>query len=107
MKDERIDEIINMVGLKVYTDNTNMDVRKLKSEIETIRRNDIAFDNEEYIVGIRSAAAPIRGKKGNILAAISFAGPSARISESRMVQVAPMVKNCALEISSSFGYKIE
>ena len=105
--DERIENIINIIGLDVLTDNTIIDKTKLKKEIEIIRRDGVAFDDEEYLLGIRSAAAPIKGENGNILAAISFVGPSVRISRVRMRQLSPMVKTCALGISRSLGYKGE
>ena len=106
MPDKRIESIINM-GLNAHTENTKTDSDRLKKEIEIIRRDGIAFDDEEYLLGVRSAAAPVKDENGNILAAISFVGPSVRISKLRMLQLAPMVKNCALEISRSIGYKGE
>jgi DNA-binding IclR family transcriptional regulator len=102
--DERIDTIISIIGLSTYTDNTTTDVVRLKKEIDTIRRDDVAYDDEEYVDGIKSVAAPIKGANGNVLAAISFVGPSVRISKLKMRQLAPLVKNCALKISKLLGY---
>jgi IclR family KDG regulon transcriptional repressor len=107
MPDERIENIIKTKGLNAYTDNTTTDATRLKKEIATIKRDGIAFDDEEYSLGVRSAASPIKGEQGDVLAAVSFVGPSVRISKSRMIQLAPMVKNCALEISRSLGYQGE
>lgn len=107
MPDERIDHIVSVLGLTPYTEKTITDFSQLKKEIETIRRDGVAFDDEEFEAGIRSAAAPIKGENGNVLAAISFIGPSVRISSLKMRQLAPMVRSCALEISRSLGYKGE
>lgn len=107
MTEERINNIIKIIRPDAYTENTITDIDRLNKEIEIIRRDGIAFDDEEYLLGVRSAAAPVKDENGNVLAAISFAGPSARISKSRMIQLAPMVKSCALDISLSLGYSDE
>ncbi len=107
MPDERREHLISSVGLKVYTDHTITDVAHLRNEIKTIRRDGIAFDDEEYSIGVRSAAAPIKGDTGIVLAALCYIGPSVRITRARMTQLAPIVKSYALEISRSMGYKGE
>ena len=105
MPDERREHLISSVGLKLYTDNTITDMARLRKELEIIVRDGVAFDDEEYTVGVRSAAAPIKGDTGIVLAALCYIGPSVRISSVRMKQLAPMVKSYALEISRSLGYK--
>jgi DNA-binding IclR family transcriptional regulator len=104
MPNERIDEIIRIVGLKVYTDNTIIDGSRLKAEIEIVKQDGVAFDREEYLSGVKSVAAPIKGQDRNIVAAISLAGPSSRISDSKLLQLGLPVKNCAFEISRSIGF---
>ncbi len=103
--EDKVKEFVSIRGLKAYTDNTITNMDRLMREIEDIRHEGVAFDDEEYSLGIRSAAAPVRDAKENVLASISFAGPSVRISKMRMIQLAPMVKNCALKISQSMGYQ--
>jgi IclR family KDG regulon transcriptional repressor len=103
MSDERIEGVIGLQGLKVYTDFTINDMNRLKTDLETIRQDGIAFDDEEYILGLRSAAAPVYGEQGNLLAAVAFLAPSTRISSLKLKQLAPMVKHCADEISRALG----
>lgn len=104
---ERIENIIKITGLKPYTDHTIIDISQLMNEIDTIRHEGVAFDDEEYTIGVRSIAVPITGKEGKFIAAISLVGPSARISKPKTIQLASKVKYYALEISRSLGYKGE
>lgn len=104
MPQEKIDRVINVTRLEAYTDNTITDAARMKAELETIRQDGAAFDDEEYMPGIRSAAAPLKGENGDVLAAISFVGPTVRIGKSRLVQLTPMLKNYALDISFALGY---
>jgi DNA-binding IclR family transcriptional regulator len=104
---ERIENIIKITGLKPYTDHTIIDLSQLMNEINIVRRDGVAFDDEEYTIGVRSIAVPIIGREGKFIAAISLVGPSPRISKPKMMQLAPKVKYYALEISRSLGYNGE
>ena len=107
LPDEKIENILNSISLRAYTNNTITDIASLKREIENIRHDSVSFDDEEYEIGLRSAAAPIKGEDGHALAGIAFLGISLRISNLKMKQLAPFVKNTALEISRLLGYKGE
>jgi IclR family KDG regulon transcriptional repressor len=105
MPNEKIDEILSSTELTVYTDLTISDVDRLRSELLTVVSEGIAYDNEEFIVGLRSAAAPIRGENGEVFACVSYLAPSSRVNPLKMKQWAPLVKACALSISEALGYK--
>ena len=107
MPDKVVENIFNILELNACRDNTIKDKTKLKSEIETVKRDGVAFDDEEYIKGIRSVAVPVRGENGNVLATVCLVSPTVRISRLKMRQLVPTVKNCALLISRSLGYKGE
>jgi IclR family KDG regulon transcriptional repressor len=104
MDDKIIDTTIGLQELKAHTENTITDKQKLKQEIADIRRDGVAFDDEEYITGVKSAAAPIRSENGAVVAAVSFVGLSIRVSSVKMRQLGPAVKKCADEISQALGY---
>jgi len=104
LSDEKIEAMLNSIKFTAYTQNTIIDKNSMKKEIEIIRRNGVSFDDEEYEIGLRSAAAPIRCNNGTVLAGIAFLGISLRISNSKMKQLAPVVKKTSLEISRLLGY---
>lgn len=101
--DEEYEKTISGRVLTAYTTNTLTDKIKLKKEIETVKRENIAYDIEEYFVGIMSIAAPIRGNSGDTLGAISIVGPSLRLNRLKLKQFAPLLQDCAIKISRSLG----
>ena len=69
-------EILNIyrgTPLKPYGKNTITDMDKLFNELEKIRKQGYAIDNEEYYKGVRCVAAPIKAG-GKIVAALSVTG---------------------------------
>lgn len=76
--DERIREIAEQTGLPERTERTITTVDELLEEIEQIRADGIAFDDEEILEGLRCVAAPIQYPAGNIQGAISVSGPTSR-----------------------------
>ena len=62
-----------------YTPNTIKDIDSLRAELTQIREYGLAYDREEYAIGITCVAAPIFSKNNEIIAAISVSGPTRRI----------------------------
>jgi IclR family KDG regulon transcriptional repressor len=104
MKDDPFENLVKKLDLKVYTDDTITDIDKLKSELAIIKRNGVAFDDEEYIRGIRSVAVRIKGENEAIIAAVCMVCPTSRINREKMRQLVPLVKSCAATITKSLGY---
>jgi IclR family transcriptional regulator, KDG regulon repressor len=107
MDDKVIDGILDNMEFNVYTDNTITDKTKFKTEIEAIRRDSVAFDDEEYLKGVRSVASPIKDENGHVIATVCVVSPAVRVSRAKLKQLAPIVKKCALSMSQALGYKGE
>jgi DNA-binding IclR family transcriptional regulator len=60
------------------TDNTIAAVPKLLAELERTRARGYAVDNEEFAIGLRCIAVPIRDRDGSPVAAISVSMPTPR-----------------------------
>jgi IclR family pca regulon transcriptional regulator len=76
----------------------------LLAELETVRRQGYAINDEELTAGLRSVAAPIRNGSGRIVAAINVSVPSARVSRPELdSHLAPMVQATATRISRALG----
>lgn len=77
--------------------------RKLRAELEMIRKLGYAVDDEEVEVGLACISAPIVGADGEVVAAISIAGPANRVD----VHAAPLIGQVCLagaEVSRKLGY---
>jgi IclR family transcriptional regulator, KDG regulon repressor len=104
MADDAIDRLIESCGLKAHTRNTITDRRRLKQEIEEVRRNGIALDDEELNVGVKCVAAPIRDSSGKVVAAISLSGPTQRFTPAAVGRFEKEVKEASLTISRALGF---
>jgi len=73
LSEEEIQSIYKDRPLRVYGKNTITSLTQLYEELENIRRQGYAIDNEEYYEGLRCVAAPVRAG-GRIEAAVSITG---------------------------------
>jgi DNA-binding IclR family transcriptional regulator len=87
--EERVREVIDRRGLPALTDHTITDEDVLRAELDRIREEGVAFDDEERINGLRSVAVPLRTDDGEVLGAISVAGPTSRMRGERFRSALP------------------
>ncbi|MEO8127891.1 MAG: IclR family transcriptional regulator [Bryobacteraceae bacterium] len=87
-------------GFIRYNDNTIVSPARMKLELERIRANGFAFDDEEETVGLRCIGAPLFDGGEQPVAAISIAGTIAEINDENLNDLARMVKNTAQAISA-------
>jgi IclR family KDG regulon transcriptional repressor len=74
------------VPLRRFTAHTITDPVMLAAELDTIRREGIAFDNEESQLGLNCVAAPVISPRGGVVAALSISGPRGRIDTRRLAR---------------------
>lgn len=101
---EELNGIMKDCSFIRFTNNTIGSMEELHKEINKVRKQGWAMDNEEYEIGHRCIGAPIYDYKGDIIAAISASGPKNLIKDDRILEVANAVKKAALELSRSMGY---
>jgi DNA-binding IclR family transcriptional regulator len=65
--------------LKTMTPGTITSPRRLLKELRAIRERGYGLDEQEHELGVRCIAAPIRNHTGEVVAAISIAGPADRM----------------------------
>ena len=102
---EKQQEFIENLNFERYTDNTIIRSDDLERELQKIRSQGFAFDNEEIEVGLRCIAAPIFNHKSDPIAAISVSAPIARLAIENIDQIAQNVVKCAKYISARLGAK--
>jgi DNA-binding IclR family transcriptional regulator len=105
MDTAEVDTVIDERGLRRFTPNTITSRDKLLEELQRIRDSGFAIDNEEFEVGLKCIAAPIFNSKGTVVAAMSFSGPSQRLTPELMERYTNYVKDAALEVSMKMGYQ--
>jgi DNA-binding IclR family transcriptional regulator len=102
---EEQNELIKKLELTAYTRHTLTKPSRLKAELKLIRQRGYAIDDEEFEEGLRCIGAPVMDYSGGVVAAMSIAGPTFRLTEGRIPMVAGSVIHAAGELSAELGYK--
>lgn len=105
LPEERIEEILDRRGLPEKTENTITDREELFAELERIREQGYAVDDEENVSGLRCIGAPVMGNDG-VSGAVSVSMPSSRLSEAEFTEEMPTVVMRAanvIELNSKFA----
>jgi IclR family transcriptional regulator, KDG regulon repressor len=97
-------EFLSHHVLKPYTRKTITSVSRLREELRLVRERGYAVDDEEREEGLRCIGSPVRDHSGDVIAAVSIAGPAFRIFTERIVITASQVVRAAAEISAALGY---
>lgn len=104
--DEEISKIFPENKLKRFTPNTISTISELKKQLKEAAANDYAIDNEEFEMGVRCIAVPIKDYLGVPVAALSVSGPVSRMSDERLTNdILPVVQKFSREISKRLGYQ--
>jgi DNA-binding IclR family transcriptional regulator len=104
MPDDEVQSIIDTQGLSQRTHKTISNILALRSELNNIRTQGYALDDQEYGIGIRCAAAPVYNYQGSVVAALSISGPMSRVDDTNLDSLAHYVVDAANSISSGLGY---
>ena len=103
MTKTELDEILSHRDGEAMTPASRKTARKLHAELEAVRQRGFSLDDEEVAPGLRCIATPILDEHGAPQAALSIAGPTARITDARMTPLADMVVAAGLAITREFG----
>jgi len=87
-----------------FTEKTVGSRADFMKELETVKRDGIAFDSEESIIGLSCVAGPVFNNKNECIAAISLSGNASKI-ESRRKEIIDAVKYVCHRISEQMGYR--
>lgn len=96
----RLDSYLRNTDLERRAANTITDRDALRAEIEKVRAQGFAVDNEEFLDGAIDFAMPLRDSYGRMPATISFQGPTQRISIKQGYEHLPRLKRAAEELSA-------
>ena len=72
-----------------------------------IRRTEFATAVDELEPGLAAMAAPVRGARGDVVAALSITGPTLRMTPLRIVELQDILLEEADALSRRLGYREE
>lgn len=100
----QMDAFISSEGLPRFTENTLTTKESLFKELDTIRQQGYAVDNEECEIGARCLAVPIRNYTGKIVAGISVTDPVTRLNEEAIYNKIDSFIEIGKAASRAIGY---
>jgi IclR family acetate operon transcriptional repressor len=98
-------EVILQAPLAAFTPKTITDPEVLRQELKAIREQGFAVAAEELEIGFVALGAPVCNHHGQIAAAISVGGPTARLAGDKLSEIAALVKATARRISLKLGFR--
>jgi DNA-binding IclR family transcriptional regulator len=104
LPEERVDEIIETRGLPKRTENTITTREELLEELESIREQGYAINDNEYTQGLRAVSAPILHEE-ELIGAVGLSDASHRMRNERFhTRIPDLVKGAADSIVLSLKY---
>lgn len=104
---EKLDDRLERMNLVQHTPHTIGEVEQLREHLQHVRETGYAINDQELEIGLRSVAAPVRDRKGHVVAAINVSTVAARQSESVLKdKIVPELLRCATDISADLGYRL-
>jgi DNA-binding IclR family transcriptional regulator len=92
-------------ALRRFTASTLGDVGALRAGLRVVRERGYATECEELAMGRACVAAPIRGREGVVVAALSVSGPVQVVDlPQREGELAAAVVDAALRVSERLGF---
>ncbi len=91
-------------GMERFTANTVTVAGDLDAELARVREDGYAVAAEEYETGLNALATPVVDRAGAVIAALSVSGPTYRLDEPRIVELAAPLQAGAAEISRRMGW---
>ncbi len=104
MPDDVAESLLDRIAFDKLTSKTVGSRTAMRRELCRARRDGYAVDDEEFAVGVRCAAAPIRDSSGRAIAAVTVVGPRQRLTKARWQQCRTEVVAAAAALSTTLGY---
>jgi IclR family KDG regulon transcriptional repressor len=77
--------------LESYTPHTITNAGRLRKNLEQVRVQGYAVDNEEFDPGVRCIAVPVEDFRGKVVASMGISGPASRMTPEKLSELAAIV----------------
>ncbi|HEV2155052.1 IclR family transcriptional regulator [Bradyrhizobium sp.] len=101
--DEEVGAVIRHHGMPRLTEKSIVRPSDLFKELEKIRKQGFALDDEEACMGLRCIAAVVYNDCAEPLAAISVSGMTSRLTDDRLPEIGQIVREVAGELTLALG----
>ena len=105
MTTSELEDYFSKTKMKRFTEYTIGNRKAMLAELDRIRCQGYAVDEQERSVGVRCIAAPVCNRSGLVIAAISISGPVQLVPVEKLDTLSGKVMESADNISALLGYK--
>ncbi|MGQ4601154.1 IclR family transcriptional regulator domain-containing protein [Nocardia sp. R6R-6] len=94
LRADDLDDYLSRTALEPFTDKTLTDPAALRAEMESVRARGYSIVDQELEEGLRSAAVPVHGADGAVIAAVNISTHASRrtIEEIRTDLIPPLLE---------------
>jgi IclR family acetate operon transcriptional repressor len=103
MDDKRQRQVLAASQLEQFTPYTLTDPEAMIVDLQNTKARGYSIDGEERNIGMRCIAAPVYNVFGEAVAGISVSGPTSRITEERIKDLAEPVMEAAARLTRAIG----
>ena len=103
--EDELQGILRKRPMEKRTPKTITSLAKLLKELEKVREQGYAVDDEENNLGARCLAAPVFDDRGCIAASLGLSGTTEQVSPQTMPRILVSLKEAARQISAALGYR--
>jgi DNA-binding IclR family transcriptional regulator len=102
--DPSVVELVLAAGLKRRAPRTITSKTLLLDTLQRVRLEGYAVSLEEAEPKVSSVGAPVFGRDGSCIAAVSIVGPTMRFADDNLRKYVRLVRRCSLAISEAMGF---
>ncbi len=88
-------DTLQHTGLEALTPRSISLRKTLERELAEVRKRGYALDDEEFTLGARCIAVPLRGSSGAVIAALGVSAPSSRLKLDQVPALAAIIQETA------------
>jgi DNA-binding IclR family transcriptional regulator len=100
--EEDLNAMFDRRRLSRHNEHTITSTKQLMDEVQLVRAQGFADDNEEDEIGVRCFAVPVFDKDGATAAAMSVSGPTARVNAESREALLGSLREAAGRLSAAF-----
>jgi len=102
---ERLEKILAESGMEKRTPKTITTLPRLLKDLEKVREQGYAVDDQENNMGARCVGAPIFSQDGSIEASLGLSGTINQVNAQTMPRILEHLKDAARHVSMQLGYR--
>ena len=102
---QHLEKIVSEAGLEKRTAKTITTLPRLWKELEKVRAQGYAVDDEENNYGARCVGAPVFNQSGTIEASVGLSGTTNQVNPHTLPRIVEALKDAARHISMQLGYR--